>query len=122
MDEERPRNWLVPELEAVVIDTAGPLRLGRFWERLIGGKLIQTEDGGANLEDGPIRIYFAYVTDHKHGKNRVHLDLRIPREVREQAIERALALGATVAHDVYAGGNWQVLRDPDGNEFCLIWQ
>ncbi len=36
------------------------------------------------------------------------------------ATEQALAVGATRAHDVYAAGSWQVLRDPEGNEFCLL--
>lgn len=47
-----------------------------------------------------------------------HLDLR-SRDLAT-AIEQALALGATRADDVYAGGRWQVLRDPEGNEFCLL--
>jgi predicted enzyme related to lactoylglutathione lyase len=36
------------------------------------------------------------------------------------ATSEALALGATLADDVYAAGRWQVLRDPEGNEFCLL--
>ena len=36
------------------------------------------------------------------------------------ATSEALALGATLADDVYDGGRWQVLRDPEGNEFCLL--
>jgi hypothetical protein len=36
------------------------------------------------------------------------------------AVEQALALGATRADDIYAGGRWQVLRDPEGNEFCIL--
>jgi predicted enzyme related to lactoylglutathione lyase len=31
-----------------------------------------------------------------------------------------LALGATQADDIYAGGRWQVFRDPEGNEFCIL--
>jgi hypothetical protein len=51
----------------------------------------------------------------------VHLDLRVPIEVRRQAVERAVALGATRADDIYLGDDFQVLRDPAGNEFCLVW-
>ena len=36
------------------------------------------------------------------------------------AIEQVLALGATRADDIYAGGRWQVFRDPEGNEFCIL--
>jgi predicted enzyme related to lactoylglutathione lyase len=31
-----------------------------------------------------------------------------------------MALGATRADDIYDGGRWQVMRDPEGNEFCLL--
>jgi hypothetical protein len=37
-----------------------------------------------------------------------------------EATEQALALGATRADDIYDKGGWQVLRDPEGNEFCLL--
>jgi len=32
----------------------------------------------------------------------------------------AVGLGATAAPDVYSGERWVVLRDPEGNEFCLL--
>jgi len=36
------------------------------------------------------------------------------------ATDQTLALGTTRPDDIYAGGCWQVLRDPEGNEFCLL--
>ena len=51
-------------------------------------------------------------------KNRLHLDLR--GSDFSMAIEQAIALGATRAADVYQGDRWQVLRDPEGNEFCIL--
>ncbi len=52
------------------------------------------------------------------GKNRVHLDLRAVD--REKAVAAAPAAGATKADDVYVGPRWQVLRDPEGDEFCIL--
>ena len=26
----------------------------------------------------------------------------------------------TRADDIYDGGRWQVMRDPEGNEFCIL--
>jgi hypothetical protein len=71
-------------------------------------------DGDAMLHtpQGLVRDFLA-VPEPKAGKNRLHLDLRT-------ATEQAIALGATLAGDVYAGGAWQVLRDPEGNEFCVL--
>lgn len=51
-------------------------------------------------------------------KNRLHFDLKITDY--DKAIEELIALGATRADDVYNGDGWQVFRDPEGNEFCII--
>ena len=78
---------------------------------------------------GP-RIYFQQVPEAKAGKNRLHLDLKIsdgpdaPPEVRRPqeraAVERLVALGATEVGEVEEmGGVWVVMRDPEGNEFCV---
>jgi hypothetical protein len=111
----------VPRLTAIAIDCAEPMALGRFWQQLLGGDLVEC-DGYAELRGGLVRLDFARVPDPaKRGKNRLHLDLSVPPADRQAAIDRALRLGATKADDVYDGGRWQVLRDPDGNEFCLVW-
>jgi hypothetical protein len=59
--------------------------------------------------------------DEKHGKNRVHLDLRT-RDL-EAEVSRVLALGATRLTDEQIeehGWAWHILADPDGNEFCVL--
>jgi len=78
---------------------------------------------------GP-RLYFQRVPEAKAGKNRLHLDLHVsarpaaPVEERRRAVEpeadRLVALGATVVGPVEEMGSWWlVMRDPEGNEFCL---
>jgi hypothetical protein len=77
---------------------------------------------------GP-RIYFQRVPEAKAGKNRLHLDLRVSNgksrvDERRRAIEpesdRLVALGASVVGPVEQRGEfWVVMRDPEGNEFCL---
>ena len=81
------------------------------------------------LGTGP-RLFFQRVPEPKTAKNRVHLDLAVsggrstPIEERRHqvaaAVERVVALGATrlKAYDE-AGQHWVVMRDPEGNEFCL---
>ena len=80
--------------------------------------------------DGP-RLFFQRVPEDKSAKNRVHLDLRaapgLEGEERMAALEaeceRLVALGATrverhePAPPLTAGH--LVMRDPEGNEFCL---
>lgn len=92
-------------------------------------------DDGAYLVDpdgvGP-RISFLKVPEGKSAKNRVHLDVqagggrdapweeRWPRVVA--AVDRLVAAGATVVReDVVDGrGDHFTMRDPEGNEFCVL--
>ena len=81
-------------------------------------------DGG-----GP-RLYFQRVPEPKAAKNRVHLDLNVggplgtPLDERKAAVDREakrmIDLGAEVVRQVEERGEfWVVMRDPEGNEFCL---
>jgi hypothetical protein len=78
---------------------------------------------------GP-RIFFQQVPESKSVKNRVHLDLHVsagpsaPPEERKTAIEpeveRLIALGAErVEAHLKMNEYFVVMRDPEGNEFCV---
>jgi catechol 2,3-dioxygenase-like lactoylglutathione lyase family enzyme len=78
---------------------------------------------------GP-RLFFQKVPEPKAAKNRVHLDVRaapgLAGDARLAALEaeceRLVAVGAERVHrhEPDAGGNGHiVMRDPEGNEFCL---
>ena len=116
MSEEAPA---IVGVAALAIDCSDPPGLARWWSRLLGGSVEDDQDGDATLHaPGGLVIDFLRVPEPKTVKNRLHLDLR--SSDLATATEQALALGATRADDVYAGGSWQVLRDPEGNEFCLL--
>jgi hypothetical protein len=109
----------VSGIAALAIDCHDPPELARWWGRLLGGSAEVDSDGDATLHtpDG-LTIDFLRVPEAKSVKNRLHLDLR-STDLAE-ATEQAVALGATRADDVYDGGGWQVMRDPEGNEFCFL--
>ena len=66
---------------------------------------------------GP-RLFFQRVPEPKTVKNRVHVDLEAPD--RRAEIARLVALGAEEVGDQEEWGfAWTVLRDPEGNEFCV---
>jgi hypothetical protein len=116
MSEETPA---VAGIAALAIDCADPPALADWWRRLLGGTVELDDDGIATLvEPGGLHIDFGRVPEAKRVKNRLHLDLRTSD--LDAATGQALALGATRADDVYDGGRWQVMRDPEGNEFCLL--
>lgn len=104
------------------------------WEEFgtsIGMPREQFGDQAALIDpsgEGP-RIYFQRVSERKSVKNRVHLDVRVAgREVRRE--ERQRLVDARVGELIQAGATeaWRnddlrgrsvVLRDPEGNEFCI---
>ena len=116
MSDEAPA---VVGLAALVIDCAGPPALAAWWSRLVGGEVRVDSDGDASLTmSNGLVIDFLAVPEAKTVKNRLHIDLRTTDVA--QATEQVIGLGASRADDVYDGGSWQVLRDPEGNEFCLL--
>jgi hypothetical protein len=77
---------------------------------------------------GP-RIYIQRVPEGKTAKNRVHLDIRAaapgtPADRRDQLVEqhvtKLIEAGATIAwREDDIRGKAVVMRDPEGNEFCV---
>lgn len=66
------------------------------------------------------RLLFQRVAEAKSGKNRLHLDLHPGDGRRAQEVARLTALGARVVREVKeAAGQWVVMADPEGNEFCV---
>ena len=58
-------------------------------------------------------------SDEKCNKNRMHLDLET--DDVEAEVQRLEALGATRSdHEQERGYDFWVLRDPCGNEFCVL--
>jgi hypothetical protein len=66
------------------------------------------------------RLLFQRVPEAKTVKNRLHLDLHPGEGRREDEVARLERLGANVLRRVKEpGGEWVVLADPEGNEFCV---
>ncbi len=71
------------------------------------------------LPDSEIRILLQKTGDGKVGKERMHLDLETDNV--EAEVRRLEALGATRwDHQAERGFDFWVLRDPWGNEFCVL--
>jgi hypothetical protein len=125
------------ELGDVVFDCAHPASLARFWAAVLDGYDVAPYDdaelarlralGVMDPEDDPSvlvespgrrpRYFFQRVDEPKVVKNRVHLDLRCADA--DDEVTRLVALGATVPPE-QPNDTVIVLRDPEGNEFCVI--
>jgi catechol 2,3-dioxygenase-like lactoylglutathione lyase family enzyme len=110
----------------VVLDCADLDRAAAFWCGALGyaGPPAGTPGPYRQLvpADGDgIELLLQQVPEAKSGKNRVHLDLRVPDLAAE--LTRLLGLGArhtTGTRVEEDGWVWYVLADPDGNEFCVL--
>jgi predicted enzyme related to lactoylglutathione lyase len=71
------------------------------------------------LPDSDIRVLLQQTKDVKKSKERMHLD--IETDDVEAEVQRLEALGATRwDHQTERGYDFWVLRDPWGNEFCVL--
>ena len=66
------------------------------------------------------RLFFQRVPEGKTAKNRVHLDVHVDPERKDFERDRLIALGAgLIETHSDRGPLTYVMRDPEGNEFCL---
>ncbi|MFD3534938.1 VOC family protein [Streptomyces sp. NPDC058664] len=108
-------------VQEIVLDCADPAALVRFWAELLGGAPVD-RSGDWSYVDPPgfVRLAFQRVPEGKTVKNRVHLDLEVADP--ERAADEALPLGASRVGGPVKDeqGAFQVMRDPEGNEFCFV--
>jgi predicted enzyme related to lactoylglutathione lyase len=122
--EPRPVYQDTGVVAAVVVDSADPPSLARFWSGAAGWTVIESGEDFASLRSpagvGPY-LEFLRVPDPKTVKNRVHLDVSpYPGEDHRAEAQRLRDAGARPA-DVGQGETaWVVLADPEGNEFCVL--
>jgi len=116
---------MTSELVALCFDANDPLGLARFWAAALRWDLGDEHGGEVALvptDHTKFRILFRPVTDHKVGKNRIHLDLTTTSlDDQTQTVEQLLALGGRHI-DIGQGPDdaHVVLADPEGNELCII--
>ena len=112
---------MIGRLDEVVIDCHDPMLLAEFWQGVLGGYVVRQSHEWVALEPPTgIAVSFQLVPEDKVVKNRVHLDIDVAD--LEIAVAAAIALGATRLGDVVYDelGGFQVMADPEGNEFCFI--
>jgi catechol 2,3-dioxygenase-like lactoylglutathione lyase family enzyme len=112
-------------LATVVLNVRDMQRAVRFWEAALGYRqreahldpefMMLVDPGGRGL---PVSLQLTD-SDPKEPV-RVHLDLYTDEQQRQ--VERLVGLGAGRVDDwpYPADADFVVLRDPDGNEFCVI--
>jgi len=114
-------------LLVVVVDCRDPLRQAEFWAQALTYNVTQRNPDEFQVSDPTGTggsLYFMKVPEPKVGKNRLHLDLVTPGPM-EAEVPRLVEAGAQmveVRQDPASYDNpdtWTVMRDPEGNEFCV---
>ena len=109
----------------ITFDCADARALATFWSGLTGWNVYYDDDPevlvAPSFPPPGTGLLFIPVPEDKTAKNRVHLDLSPEGTTRDEAVEAALAAGATVIgdHREPDGSGWVTLADPEGNEFCI---
>jgi hypothetical protein len=109
------------EWEQTIVDARDPRALGGWWRDALGWVVVNDDPDEFEIRPTADRLpglLFVPVSEPKTTKNRLHLDFR-PGD-RDAEVERLLALGATRADVGQREQTWTVLRDPEGNEFCVL--
>ena len=100
------------------VDAADAEHIARWWGDVLGveAKTAEGQDWWwlEGVPDVPFEcIVFAPVPDPKTVKNRIHWDLR-------STVEEMQAAGATLLRSRDDEISWDVMADPEGNEFCVF--
>ena len=122
--DERFRPTTVSRVE-IGIDCRDPALLAQFWISATGYELGDFDPAEVYLDLRPPSnafpvIYFQRVPEDKIIKNRLHLDLYV--DDIDSTADALIAQGGRRIGGLQsgsAGGKWQVMADPEGNEFCL---
>lgn len=118
-------------LREIVFHCTRAPALARFWTEVLDGYQVRpyddaeiqrlasrglTPDTDPNVAvDGPGPVlFFTEVPEPEAFTNRVHVD--VASIDRRGEVDRLASLGASVQREF---DSWTIMRDPEGNEFCI---
>jgi hypothetical protein len=119
-------------IKEIVVDCENPALLARFWAALLDGYDVRPYDDAeikrlaglgftpetdpTVLVDGPgPSLCFQRVEGRSYTANRIHLDIAVAN--RAETVAHHLTLGASVLREA---DGYTVLRDPEGNQYCVV--
>ena len=120
------------KIHEIVFDCDKPSKLAAFWVSLLDGYAIRAYDDAeiarlaslgftpetdpTVMVDGPgPSICFQNVDGRRYDNNRVHFDIEVAD--RPGAVEQLRLAGAETVRVL---PTYTVMRDPEGNQFCLV--
>lgn len=109
-------------IATVVLDADDLPASSAFWSSVLDAPVATGDSANDRYVSlgtvaGGLRLLLQRVPERASAKNRVHLDIETDDPTAE--VERILRLGGQVVRPLGHGA--AVLRDPGGNEFCVIY-
>jgi hypothetical protein len=119
-------------IHEIVFDCDKPARLAQFWAELLDGYAVRAYDEAeiarlaalgltpetdpTVMVDGPgPSLCFQNVDGRRYDNNRVHFDIEVSD--RTGVVEHLRQSGAETVRVL---PTYTVMRDPEGNQFCLV--
>jgi glyoxalase superfamily protein len=131
---------MVSRFSELVVDCREPRKLADFWCAVLGYRVMEEQDGLIEIgppdvsteddwaewtarlrrEPSPPTLVFVIVPEGKAVKNRLHIDVSPVEAPQPEEVQRLIGLGATESDIGQGDVPWTVMRDPEGNEFCVL--
>src|SRR4029079_11199117 len=110
------------QLEAITFSCEDPKRMAEFWAEFLDGYDAGGDDDRAHATGEGTALAFNRMEKSPTIELPIHLDINVPD--REAELQRPLGLGArlveTKSHSIGDLSEiWTVMRDPEGNGFCI---
>ncbi len=123
--EPRPEYRAGGGIAALPLASADPERDLRFWTALTGWRREPASVPAALRHPSGLGPLLELCPEARpkdpDEKNRLHLDVRLqPGEHLDDAVALALDLGGSELEHGWGDLPWRVLRDPSGNEVCIL--
>lgn len=112
---------MASRLYNVTIDAHDPAALAEFWRQVLYYRVAFSKPDEVGIEpadDSCPALVFVPVPEEKLVKNRLHFDLAPDDQLAE--VKRLRALGARRIGIGQGDVSWEVMADPEGNEFCVL--
>ncbi|HKU35247.1 VOC family protein [Paenarthrobacter sp. NPDC058040] len=121
-NEERSTDALQgPRIASVTINAKDADGLAGFWSELMGLPVSAQYEGFIWLQPagpGMPQLAFQQVDHPTEGRRRLHLDLHDDDAASLRAKAERLGAVFVEGHDI-GDFHWDVMQDPEGNEFCI---
>ena len=111
----------VARIATIMVNAVDAARLAQFWADLLGTAISSRFEQFVWLEPagpGAPQLAFQQVQDPTEGRRRLHLDIHGPDPAALRARAESLGAGFVEGHDI-GDFHWEVMQDPEGNEFCI---